>query len=553
MFLNCLRRSFSVVMLGTMGGCVLALSDPQIRIETPKGSQNLLAVYFQNLKAAGIELVIDEVPVAYRALPKWSSGSLSFPLDATRIAPGYHQVKVNFYDAQGHLIGTAHQQIEIQPDPAAPVTILTPRYGTTVAGVVEIEVQVANAHERPYVSIFVDRQFRTLRNFAPYLYTWDTTREQNGWHLIEALVVEESREAVKAPPVRVFVNNPGGRTERRQEGQETVAALTSAPPLPAGEESPVRKVEAGSATMAEVAHLQSPSVASHRLASKPQRTLSHAPSTGQLPVHSPTQPFALRNHPVSQAQVARLPRLKVPTSAARRSPLGAARIKSTGSLSAPSTPPRGGTPPARSKPVILARFIGQKLDIPALPPLTSAKPATGSPQPSVSRITKPDLVQPAAPALKASVPRIAAPALAKPATPPLARRAWVPITVGTRLPRSVQTFGVVFDSTRLTFDVQPRVQAGIPLAPFRHLFEYVGGQLQWQGETHTVVAQGMGRSLQFQIGNPVATVNGSKVQMEVAPLLISGRSLVPCSFLQEVLNVEVFYDPTTGNLIMNSK
>jgi hypothetical protein len=113
-------------------------------------------------------------------------------------------------------------------------------------------------------------------------------------------------------------------------------------------------------------------------------------------------------------------------------------------------------------------------------------------------------------------------------------------------------FAIFFDSALVKFDVQPRLENGIPLAPFRHLFEYAGGKVEWENLTKTVLAVRNDQSVQFSIGNPDAKVNNKPLKLETAPYIDGGRSIVPVSFVGQLLNVKVSFDKETGRLLLES-
>src|SRR5207244_1393728 len=100
-------------------------------------------------------------------------------------------------------------------DLSAPVRIAYPENGVEVSGTVPIRVRLGSdlQRQRPYVTFFVDKELKVLRNFPPYEYNWDTTRINNGWHVIEAWTqTADSISPMKARPVHVNVNNSGGPT-----------------------------------------------------------------------------------------------------------------------------------------------------------------------------------------------------------------------------------------------------------------------------------------------------------------------------------------------------
>jgi hypothetical protein len=114
-------------------------------------------------------------------------------------------------------------------------------------------------------------------------------------------------------------------------------------------------------------------------------------------------------------------------------------------------------------------------------------------------------------------------------------------------------FEVKFNGDTVPFDVPTRVEKGIPLAPFRQIFQHTGGEIQWYERTKTVRAVNSTHEIQFQIGNRRAKVNNQTVKMETKPTMEDGRAIVPMSFIREAMDVTVNYDPHTGRLVIESK
>jgi len=86
--------------------------------------------------------------------------------------------------------------------------------GATLQGNVDIKVGFGQSMKNTYVSFFIDNQFKSISNVPPFEFGWDTTKDSNGWHEVEAWVVDGNSETYKTKKVRVFVENPGGKTER---------------------------------------------------------------------------------------------------------------------------------------------------------------------------------------------------------------------------------------------------------------------------------------------------------------------------------------------------
>lgn len=127
----------------------------------------------------------------------------------------------------------------------------------------------------------------------------------------------------------------------------------------------------------------------------------------------------------------------------------------------------------------------------------------------------------------------------------------IPITHGSRIP-NLSTFAILMNGEFVDFDVNPRVDAGVPMTPLRFLFERDGGKVNWNGSDKTVTATAEGRDVFVKIGDSLAKVNESPIQMERAAYIDSGRTIVPLSFIRDALNVNVQYDKATGHVLITS-
>jgi hypothetical protein len=127
----------------------------------------------------------------------------------------------------------------------------------------------------------------------------------------------------------------------------------------------------------------------------------------------------------------------------------------------------------------------------------------------------------------------------------------LPITKGSRIP-NIATFAVLMNGSFVDFDVQPRVDEGVPMTPLRFLFEREGGSVDWHNLSQTVTANADGHSVFLKIGDASAKVDSSDVSMERAAYLDSGRTIVPLSFIHDALKVNVQYDKATGHVLITS-
>lgn len=128
----------------------------------------------------------------------------------------------------------------------------------------------------------------------------------------------------------------------------------------------------------------------------------------------------------------------------------------------------------------------------------------------------------------------------------------ITVEYGTRLPIH-STYSIVYNGNPLTFDVAPSVVQGVPVTPFRHLIEHAGGDVKWEPADHEVEATTDGKTIWLKIGDKVARIDSLAVQLELAPFLQGGRTIVPLSFIKKALNVDIDYDKVTGHVLITPK
>ena len=93
------------------------------------------------------------------------------------------------------------------------------------------------------------------------------------------------------------------------------------------------------------------------------------------------------------------------------------------------------------------------------------------------------------------------------------------------------------NGVRQTIDAQgtvPLLQNGRTLVPVRAVVEAMGGTVDWIGSSRTVVMAMDGKILNLQIGSKTAwDGTGKTYSLDVAPILVNGRTLLPIRFVVE--------------------
>lgn len=553
----------------------------------PTDATLTLKVNFRGANIQSIALYMDGKQIDQEAIiTKKGKGVIHFKLDRTLLAQGSHDVEVRAKDVQGdESSATAHIFIVDKNNGGGLAHFVTPKNNTMVQGVVPLEIKLDSALHNAYASFLLDGNFLALTNFAPYTYNWDTARVPNGVHRIEVEIYDgDTLATIKTLSLQVTVNNPGGFTHTQQETPDLrhgehlggsaalrtmtrIAKETAQSAEPSGRIDPQMSVSGLARTVREA-------IAGHGLRSSgaPVGTLggsaiAHSVETPKAPAASPVQGvYSLRSAPAvyeshtnispiaSLADILRVPAAKgIPEHDLRAAQPGLPAIAKPTTVATARTPvpPASLAPPAPTAPPTGPAWLSPPAEVEALP---AFRPMAGrlAHQPIGPHRTGNIAARPG---LRLPVTRPAAlpPAqgrIVPPPTLPMRRRSTdVPVASDNRK-REMQ---IVFDDSPIAFDVPPRVERGVPFAPFRQIFEHTGGVVQWFGKSQTVHAFNSRSEIELHIGALEALVNNQPLKLESKPYLDRGRTIVPVSFVRDALDVSVQYDPATGHLRIESK
>ncbi|MBV6458889.1 MAG: hypothetical protein HONBIEJF_02028 [Fimbriimonadaceae bacterium] len=469
------------------------LSVFDIKILLDKSANgSTLNVRYSGGKAELAELRVNGISKATRALSSdTDKGETSFDLQGAWLNDGENLIEIVLIDKNGKVLGKQKSTVDVDRTADGPVYISSPKNGATVQGAIEIKLGFASAMSNIYASFFMNGDFKSIRNYPPYAYMWDTTRVDNGWHELSATIVDQSGATVKTNPVRVFVNNPGGRTERPVNPNANLPKTTN----------PV-----------------SPTV---------------TPSTIHLnPTPSPIKGSTGKASGIKTTN-----------------PGGGAAV---GSKLNPANPAVSGAALVAPLVANTGRSVGTKAMVPGTGVNMTGKLMT----PSGNRQTavKPPVAAGNAKPTKATLPPVDGTAAInlKPIEPPVkATPKLISIEPGVRIPE-FSKLTVMWNSALVAMDVAPRVMGGIPIAPFRHLFEENGGKVEWVHDIKQVRAFDTSTEVIFTIGASEAAVNGKKLGFEVSPFIERGRTMVPLSFIKQALNVDVKVDQKTGHVLITA-
>jgi hypothetical protein len=101
---------------------------------------------------------------------------------------------------------------------------------------------------------------------------------------------------------------------------------------------------------------------------------------------------------------------------------------------------------------------------------------------------------------------------------------------------------IEIDGEMLELDVAPIVESGRVLLPIAHMLRALGAEVTWNAADRTVTIQQNDISILLEIDDQIAIVNGNAVMMDVPARILNSRTIVPLRFVAENLEAEVVWN-----------
>ncbi len=113
---------------------------------------------------------------------------------------------------------------------------------------------------------------------------------------------------------------------------------------------------------------------------------------------------------------------------------------------------------------------------------------------------------------------------------------------------------VYVDGQCVSFDVEPRIIDGRTMVPIRAIFEALGASVEWDNNTRTATATKEGFKVSLAMNSYLIKIGDSDcIEMDVTPMNIDGRLLVPARFAAEAFSCEVDWINDTRTVVIESK
>ncbi len=107
--------------------------------------------------------------------------------------------------------------------------------------------------------------------------------------------------------------------------------------------------------------------------------------------------------------------------------------------------------------------------------------------------------------------------------------------------------------TDTTLDVPPQIINDRTMVPLRAIFEALGAQVDWNGDTRTITGTKGDTTITMQIDNLTMTKNGAESALDTPPQIVNDRTLVPVRAIAESFDCTVDWngDTRTVTITMN--
>lgn len=107
---------------------------------------------------------------------------------------------------------------------------------------------------------------------------------------------------------------------------------------------------------------------------------------------------------------------------------------------------------------------------------------------------------------------------------------------------------VYLDNAKIEFDVQPQIINGRTLVPMRKIFEELGAVVDWDNSTQTAMGTRGNTVVKFTINDYTMYKNESAKTLDVPAQLINGRTLIPLRAVSEAFDCQVGWDGSTSTI-----
>lgn len=109
---------------------------------------------------------------------------------------------------------------------------------------------------------------------------------------------------------------------------------------------------------------------------------------------------------------------------------------------------------------------------------------------------------------------------------------------------------VLLDGVEVQFDQPPIIMSNRTMVPVRAIYEALGAEVKWDGDTRTASGTKIGITVSFTIDEAKVVINYNEKEIDAPAKIVNNRTLVPVRALAEGFGVKVDWDGATRTVIL---
>lgn len=112
---------------------------------------------------------------------------------------------------------------------------------------------------------------------------------------------------------------------------------------------------------------------------------------------------------------------------------------------------------------------------------------------------------------------------------------------------------VYLDAVKIEFDVKPQIINGRTMVPIRAIFEEMDAFVEWDGDLGTAVCTKGDTVVKMTVNSMDMYINNQLTTMDIAPVVIDGRTLAPARYVAEAFGATVQWSQENNAVLILTK
>ncbi|RED63011.1 copper amine oxidase N-terminal domain-containing protein [Cohnella lupini] len=118
--------------------------------------------------------------------------------------------------------------------------------------------------------------------------------------------------------------------------------------------------------------------------------------------------------------------------------------------------------------------------------------------------------------------------------------------------KDLRMLPIIVNGQKVRFpDTEPYVDTnGRTMVPVRFVSEKLGGEVEWEGKTQTVVINYKDKVISLPVGSTTVSVDDTTIELDTAAEIYEGRTMVPLRFVSEAMESTVKFDKDAYSVLV---